>query len=64
MFIFFRKVIRGKEFLRLDDRDVGSLISHSDITVQHEEKVSKLQIIFLILCMEYQLKKVGKYTVQ
>ena len=45
MFIIFRKLMKDTEFQRLDDRDVVSLISLNDITVQHEEKVSKLLLI-------------------
>ena len=64
MIIISREVAKGEDFLSLSSEDLVKLISSNDLAVPFEEKVSKLQIVFLIFCMENQQIKVCKYTVQ
>jgi len=60
MIIISREVAKGEDFLSLSSKDLVKLISSNDLAVPFEEKVSELNIVFLIFCMENQLKKVGK----
>lgn len=49
MIIIFRAVIECDEFLSLSFEEIIKLISHNDLAVPLEEKVSHLKLIIFVL---------------